>query len=144
MRGMLMKKVSNFIFIVVAIISVNSHGQCNDVVQQCRDKINSAPLSLGGSVQQLLLLNNTIQVPISLAANTTYRVTACSADSTQEMTYHILNADNNVLFKSVANSSVNAYESFQVTDATQGMVYAQLTEPTIEPVCAALVLGSEK
>ncbi len=136
---------------ILSLLSFNSYSQCGDVVEQCRDKLKLDPLSQGGSVQQLLLLNDNIRLLISLAANTTYRVAFCSGQSNNEMFYRIVDKKNNTLayydepeaeLESVEYEA-EPYTQFVSQQAGRGLIVARLQRRTEAPVCAALAIGFE-
>lgn len=152
------------LFLATLLASANSLGQCEDIVAQCRDKVNSDPLLLGGSVQQLLLLNDTIRLPISLSSNTRYRMAVCSADEANVIAYRVLD-DHDKQIASYGGPNEQPLEdgrllededempiSFQVARAghgatqgtTQGTIEATLSHRTLEPICAALAIGFEQ
>jgi hypothetical protein len=139
-----MKPSIVIIVALLATISINSYGQCEALVQQCIEKNNVSSSSLGGSVQQSLLLNDTIKIPIVFTAGTSYRVSMCSTNKTHAMRYRVTDENNNSLLNGALDQSGYSYNRFTALSDANGTIEATLGAVTIEPVCAALIIGFEK
>lgn len=114
-----------------------SYEQCEAIAQQCKQSIMRDQPAMGGSVQQVLWFNQTMQLPLALQSNSRYRLAACAEAPEQTISFSILNEseDHYVADKQDAYTTVVTKASVNAT------IELSLQPELAEPVCAAFVIG---
>lgn len=136
-----MQKYFLLMTFLLSVFSVNTHAQCDTVAEQCESHMDSLSSVLGGSVHQVLVLNDTMRLPVTLNAGTQYYLASCSA--LPNVQYRILDANDRVLFESDAQHN-GQHETFFAQSSVNGNIEVALTTPLAQPICTAFAMGFVK
>lgn len=131
-----------FLAFFLSFFSIHSYAQCEAVAEQCKHQMDVLSSSLGGSVHQVLWLNDVMQLPVTLREGTRYYLASCSASSVQSH-YRILDDKQGELFNSVGHDK-ESHAEFVATSTVNGNIEIALQTMLEKPICTAFAIGFAK
>ena len=136
-----MQKYFLLVVSFLCVISVNTHAQCEAVAEQCESHMDGFSSLLGGSVHQVLVLNDTMRLPVSLRSGTQYYLASCSL--LPNVQYRILDTNDRVVFESDVQHN-GQQTTFFAESAVNGNIEIVLKTPLAQPICTAFAMGFVK
>jgi hypothetical protein len=137
-----MQKYRLVLVFFLSLFSIHSDAQCESIAEQCKQYMDALSSSLGGSVHQVLWLNDVMRLPITLRSGTHYYLASCRSPAVS-LQYRILDDEQRIIFDGAAQNNAQ-YATFIAPSTANGHIEIALQSVLDKPICTAFAMGFAK